>query len=432
MSIVHLLLKGNLLKAIRMDTKPVSHNWYGYIFILLFVTYLIVIVFSLLSDRIHEDYTHHTDSIDEIRLAIARSQVELHKRALAGGEGEDVAAVGYIEKVRDLLQNEISNEVYTYMNTFEPAVDTYLAEINTSLAVIEEKIASDALLHANMSVINRTLEMLAGDVSKIETILDDHFNRQRYVLHNYLYFFISLLVLLTLYFFLLNREIKRRVSAEQTAKTLSRNLLKVYDTQLKNVSYILHDRIAQELYGALMYMEKGRLPMSIPMIKKAITDVKNLSAETVGYNVSQKGLQASLRGYIEEVFSNTDADVSVAFNGDIDSVLDDEQKQLMYQVCRECINNIKKHSGASSVEVKVTVSFPRVIIKIIDNGIGFRAQDYITTPTSEHIGLLTIIERVESIDGDISINSKPNEGTTISIHIPVERRGHETTKDSLN
>ena len=81
-----------------------------------------------------------------------------------------------------------------------------------------------------------------------------------------------------------------------------------------------------------------------------------------------------------------------------------------------------KHSNADQLDIKLTASHPKVIFLIQDNGQGFE-QDENGMPQegkSLGIGLLSMKERVASLDGSIKIKSVVNKGTAIRVELPIE------------
>jgi signal transduction histidine kinase len=96
----------------------------------------------------------------------------------------------------------------------------------------------------------------------------------------------------------------------------------------------------------------------------------------------------------------------------------------IYRVMQESLNNIKKHSEATSVTVKLRFGDDRVSIEINDNGKGF---DYYKTirqaTTSGHMGLLGMRERALMMGGDLNINSKVGGGSRISLTLPITESG---------
>jgi signal transduction histidine kinase len=96
--------------------------------------------------------------------------------------------------------------------------------------------------------------------------------------------------------------------------------------------------------------------------------------------------------------------------------------QLM-RICQEALCNIRKHSGAKNIDVKVTSVNHHLEVSIIDDGCGFESLSYCSSNTRcpSH-GLDIMRERTESIGGNLRILSTPGEGTEIHVKVPVNSR----------
>ena len=89
----------------------------------------------------------------------------------------------------------------------------------------------------------------------------------------------------------------------------------------------------------------------------------------------------------------------------------------VYQLYRESLSNINRHADAKLVETSLAWLEDECILTIKDNGRGFDTQKL---DENNHFGLSFMGERVEELNGDLSINSEPGKGTTITISIPFE------------
>jgi signal transduction histidine kinase len=92
-------------------------------------------------------------------------------------------------------------------------------------------------------------------------------------------------------------------------------------------------------------------------------------------------------------------------------------RQLIY-VLREGLHNIEKHSRASEVNLAFHWQPDHLEVILKDNGIGFDGSN---VDQSLHFGLEIMRERIASAHGRLEVLSKPDPGTTISIHLPVRK-----------
>jgi signal transduction histidine kinase len=95
--------------------------------------------------------------------------------------------------------------------------------------------------------------------------------------------------------------------------------------------------------------------------------------------------------------------------------LTDAQQTCIYRVIQEALTNCARHAKANNVLVSVHTEPEDVMVLIQDDGIGFNGK----APVRGGLGLLGIRERVEALEGSLSISSRPNGGTTIQVQIPM-------------
>jgi len=94
--------------------------------------------------------------------------------------------------------------------------------------------------------------------------------------------------------------------------------------------------------------------------------------------------------------------------------LDEETAINLYRIVQEALTNVARHADAS----KVTIDIERrpdggIEMTIRDNGRGFDDRT-----THKGMGLLGMRERVQSLNGKISLASQPGEGVSIAITLP--------------
>lgn len=92
------------------------------------------------------------------------------------------------------------------------------------------------------------------------------------------------------------------------------------------------------------------------------------------------------------------------------------EKTSLYRVFQEVFANISRHSQATKVAVNCIRDDANLTIMIEDNGVGFGEGDH------SGIGLKNIKERIKELKGEVSIDSVPNHGTTISISLSKNKQ----------
>ncbi len=107
--------------------------------------------------------------------------------------------------------------------------------------------------------------------------------------------------------------------------------------------------------------------------------------------------------------------VVTGFPVNIPEISPEVQAQLL-RVVQEALSNVRKHSGAHSVNLTMSIWNRQLLLEISDDGIGFDAED---VPGLSRYGLQGMRERAELIGADFQIISQAGKGTRIRVQIPL-------------
>ena len=94
-----------------------------------------------------------------------------------------------------------------------------------------------------------------------------------------------------------------------------------------------------------------------------------------------------------------------------------EIETALYRIVQEALTNAAKHGRASRAAVDVTEDEHHIHVLVRDDGSGFDPAT-----RTEGFGLLGVRERVELLEGALSVESTPGRGTTISAELPALHR----------
>jgi signal transduction histidine kinase len=87
-----------------------------------------------------------------------------------------------------------------------------------------------------------------------------------------------------------------------------------------------------------------------------------------------------------------------------------------FRIIQESITNTLKHSNADSMKILLNRKKNTLILTIKDNGIGF---DWGSKKTDEGLGLKSIKRRIDTLNGNLVVNSGEGSGVNYSIKIPI-------------
>ena len=88
----------------------------------------------------------------------------------------------------------------------------------------------------------------------------------------------------------------------------------------------------------------------------------------------------------------------------------------LYRIAQECLANIMKHAHATHARVSLASTVDGITLTVQDDGVGFDTQQAVDNPRG--LGLVSMAERVRLVHGTVTIDSIPQQGTRLSIHVP--------------
>jgi signal transduction histidine kinase len=131
-------------------------------------------------------------------------------------------------------------------------------------------------------------------------------------------------------------------------------------------------------------------------------------------------LPASLSRMLEQ-FQRETGIISTFAGGNLHDPAEIEVSLELLQIVRETLNNIQKHSGATRLAVSIGMTDHRIEIRAEDNGSGFPFSGTFSLEEMEllRLGPVSIKRRVKMLGGDMQLDSRPGQGASLQIRIPV-------------
>jgi two-component system nitrate/nitrite sensor histidine kinase NarX len=197
----------------------------------------------------------------------------------------------------------------------------------------------------------------------------------------------------------------------------------------------IHDGLAQTLgflklqvAQMLSYIERGdqeRLDKAIHMSYETLSSAYNDARQAIdGLRVRLNGdedcyLESWLRQIIEDFCSNCGPNAFTVSLEDIDVnvALPPEVHAQLIRIVQEALSNIRKHANATHAWISCVQSTNDLILEVRDDGQGFAVTD---VPGLSRYGLRGMRERAELIGADFQVISRPGEGTTVTIRLPLQ------------
>ena len=199
-------------------------------------------------------------------------------------------------------------------------------------------------------------------------------------------------------------------------------------TERARLARELHDSVTQSLYSMTLFAEAARrlivsedyesveeyLSQLCETSQQALKEMRLLVYELRPSALEEAGLVGMLRQRLDTVEKRAGIEVQLLIEGQPD--LPKEIEEGLYRIAQEALNNSLKHAAASAVTVRIQIEGELLTMEIADNGRGF---DLDAATDTGGIGLSTMHERAEKLDGDLRIASTPGKGTKVQVRVKV-------------
>ena len=130
-----------------------------------------------------------------------------------------------------------------------------------------------------------------------------------------------------------------------------------------------------------------------------------------------------MRSYASEIEGTEEWDIQVQLDPTLsETPLDMMQRRNVYLVFKEAVNNAVKYSQGNAIDVGLSAGKHGIQMEIRDNGVGFDPQQAVENRHSfGGNGLKNMKMRAEELRGELTILSRPEEGTTVSLQFNPRR-----------
>lgn len=389
-----------------------------YIVLFFIAAYIFIIIFSNLTTTTLTRILNHKDHIVELKDNIRSFQILLLSDVIYEGSNTTVELEREFQMIEKDLNRYVNTSVYNTLEKLNASITINTQDVLNKWSSLN---LTQALIDGQLTKKqNDTLQSVTEDLDEFIFSVDTITKNQIKVFQTFYFFLLGMFVFTMVYLVGMRREVLRRRNAEKVAHVLSQKLITLRDQERNKIAFELHDNIAQELSASLIQNENGYYTSSYQKTKDALNKIRLLSHQLFTHDIGETGLSSALERVLNDVSQESNIDFELSMLGVKEENFSNVILQNVYQVCREAIINIGKHSKAQSATVKLTTSYPFLIILIQDNGAGFDVEKVISNPLESGIGLHSIRRRVEYLNGTVDIKSSFR-GTRVYIKIPFSK-----------
>ena len=201
-----------------------------------------------------------------------------------------------------------------------------------------------------------------------------------------------------------------------------------------NLAREIHDGLASDLAAVVAlfkYYEQRRerdpedagqlLPQLRSMTEEILAGARNILQSLRPKTIRSEGLLASLLKLVDQFGRVNLVETNVNIRGD-ESAIPAEQKEVIFQVLRESLSNVRKHSRARNLWIVLDLSSTPWVMTVRDDGRGFDVRRVAEDPRKVgSYGLVGMRERAELLGGTLEIVSQSLEGTVVTLIGPADR-----------
>ncbi len=227
-------------------------------------------------------------------------------------------------------------------------------------------------------------------------------------------------------------ELAAQSSARQL-RALAARLQRIREEERTVISREIHDELGQMLTALKMDLTLLRRDSSVagwePDAQRLVSDlsamdelvdatlrsVRRIARQLRPEALDALGLVAALEWQASEINSRTGPRCEVIADGDFPD-LDPDCNTALFRIVQEALTNVVRHADAAQVKIIVSEANGQVSLSISDDGRGFKGDQPSDSPS---LGLLGMRERAMEIGAHFQVDSRPGEGTLITVKLPL-------------
>lgn len=355
-------------------------------------------------------------------------------------------AIDYYEK--GLLIAEKANDKNMLLNIKNNLSNSYLLISNKDKALelmYEYNDLKDSLYNASKSAIlmnsNFHKEQMEIDLlAKDKLIAEEELMKEKIWKRGLL----VLTFLLLLLFFAIFRGNKQKRKADlaiieqQKVEKLLKNqelksinaMMEGQESERQRIARDLHDRLGSILSMVKIHFKSVEdnieelknknaniYEKANKLLDNACDEVRKISHDMASGVLTKFGLVAALEDLKETLEESKKVNVEFIAHG-FENRLHGDVEITIYRIIQELISNILKHAQAKNITIQLIHKGHEMHVSVEDDGVGFDKNNM--NQKTQGIGLKNIAARVDSIGGELYIDSSINNGTSITIDIPIK------------
>jgi two-component system sensor histidine kinase UhpB len=216
-----------------------------------------------------------------------------------------------------------------------------------------------------------------------------------------------------------------RVRMQGEVRRLEAEAHRLEEEERRRIGRDLHDETGQSLVLLRLQLEmmekdapdglRQRLAQARLITERTVVELRRTIAALSPAVVERLGLEAALRQLAARFRKQLSADVRLRISPGIGE-LSTETQDVIYRVAKEALQNVVKHSQATTVKLLLGSADKKIRLSVRDNGAGFSPE----TARGKRLsfGLTVMQERTALLGGTLMLRSAPGKGATVILELP--------------
>jgi signal transduction histidine kinase len=176
----------------------------------------------------------------------------------------------------------------------------------------------------------------------------------------------------------------------------------------------LHTMVNEETRAGTPKKAADKIRSMVEQIDTTIASVQRLVTELRPAVLDDLGLVAAVEWQCQDFQKRTGIPCTCVTSAD-DITMEPERATALFRICQEALTNAARHAQATAVTIKLESRSDFLQLVVADNGVGI-PDTKVTNRRS--LGLLGMRERVALFGGEITFQSIPGKGTTVTACLP--------------
>lgn len=222
--------------------------------------------------------------------------------------------------------------------------------------------------------------------------------------------------------------------AQRALARAHQQLLVSREREQRRLAHELHDNAVQQLLGIRFLLSDIRREATdglVPAVEEARQEVLKVVKQLRGQirdlrpaGLEKLGLSAALDGYAARLRREGGPGTPVIkLDLDDDSMarLPEAAEICLFRAAQEGLRNALKHAGAQHVRISLRLEGDEAVLRVRDDGRGFQVPARLNAlAKKDHFGLLGVAERAAWTGGELTVRSRPGDGTELVLRVPME------------